>query len=144
MDILLLVWSAVNRISTSGQVIGEEERITPLEALRAVTIDGAWQIFQEDNRGSLEVGKYADLVILSADPTKDPVGIKDINELETIVGGTIASSTVESCGTGTKPIVPELLVPVMHRQALDLTLIRQLSFFLLRDQKPRLPMVCPF
>ncbi|MBW1765061.1 MAG: amidohydrolase, partial [Deltaproteobacteria bacterium] len=53
MNPLLLVWSAVNRISTSGRVIGEEERISAVQALRAVTIDAAWQGFQEDNRGSI-------------------------------------------------------------------------------------------
>ena len=84
---LLLVWSAVNRISTGGKIIGKEERITTLQALRAVTIDGAWQIFQEANRGSLETGKFADMVVLSDDPLKDPAVIKDIEVLATIVGG---------------------------------------------------------
>jgi predicted amidohydrolase YtcJ len=54
-----LVWSAVNRLSTGGNLIGADERISALQALRATTIDAAWQIFQEDNRGSLEVGKLA-------------------------------------------------------------------------------------
>jgi predicted amidohydrolase YtcJ len=65
---LLLVWSAVNRLSTGGKIIGEDERISALQALRATTIDAAWQIFQEDNRGSVEVGKYADLAVLSDNP----------------------------------------------------------------------------
>jgi len=84
---LLLVWSAVNRLSTGGNIIGEDERISALQALRATTIDAAWQIFQEDNRGSIEVGKYADLAVLSDDPLKRPETIKDIKVLETIVGG---------------------------------------------------------
>ncbi len=84
---LLLVWSAVNRLSTGGNIIGEDERISALQALRATTIDAAWQIFQEDNRGSLEVGKYADLVVLSDNPLKRPETIRDIKVLETIVGG---------------------------------------------------------
>ncbi|MCP4750368.1 MAG: amidohydrolase [Proteobacteria bacterium] len=87
MNPLLLVWTAVNRISTGGEVIGEEERISPLQAMRAVTIDAAWQIFQEDNRGSIEVGKFADLVVLSDDPLGGPMAIRDIEVLETIVGG---------------------------------------------------------
>ena len=62
MTPLLLVWSAVQRISTSGAVIGAEQRITPAEALAAVTIDAAWQYFGEDDVGSLEPGKLADLV----------------------------------------------------------------------------------
>ena len=84
---LLLVWSAVNRISSGGNVIGEEERITPIQALRAVTIDAAWQIFQEKNRGSLEIGKYADMVILSDNPLKSPSSINTIEVEETIVAG---------------------------------------------------------
>jgi predicted amidohydrolase YtcJ len=84
---LLLVWSAVNRISSGGNVIGEAERITPTQALRAVTIDAAWQIFQEKNRGSLEIGKYADMVILSDNPLQNPSSINTIDVMETIVGG---------------------------------------------------------
>ena len=85
---LLLVWSAVNRLSTGGNLIGEGERISALQALRATTIDAAWQIFQEDNRGSIEVGKLADLVILSDNPlTVDKGQIKDIRVEQTFVGG---------------------------------------------------------
>ena len=84
---LLLVWSAVNRLSTGGNIIGEEERISALQALRATTIDAAWQVFQEDNRGSIEVGKYADLVVISDNPLKQPETMRDIDVLETIVGG---------------------------------------------------------
>jgi len=84
---LLLVWSAVNRLSTGENIIGADERISALQALRATTIDAAWQIFQEDNRGFIEVGKYADLVVLSDNPLKQPETIKDIKVLETIVGG---------------------------------------------------------
>lgn len=87
MNPMLLVWTAVNRTSTSGRVIGEEEKITPLQALRAITIDAAWQTFQEENRGSIEKGKYADLVVLSDDPLKNPEGIRNIEVIETIVGG---------------------------------------------------------
>jgi len=87
MNPLLLVWSTVNRISTGGNIIGETERISPEEALRAVTIDAAWQIFQEENRGSLEKGKAADLVILSKDPLKNLETISNIEVVETIVGG---------------------------------------------------------
>jgi hypothetical protein len=92
MQPMLMVWSTVNRISSGGSVIGEAQRIEPMQALRAVTIDAAWQVFQEHNRGSLEPGKWADLIILSADPLAikdiaDPLAIKDIEVLETIVGG---------------------------------------------------------
>jgi predicted amidohydrolase YtcJ len=84
---LLTAWAAVNRISTAGNVIGEAERITPLQALRAITIDAAWQVFQDQNRGSIEKGKLADLVILDRNPLDHPDTMKDIQVLETIVGG---------------------------------------------------------
>jgi len=87
MDPLLLVWSAVNRISTGGDIIGAEQRITPLEALRAVTSDAAWQHFDENRTGSIESGKLADLVILAESPLRFPLHIRDIQVLETIVGG---------------------------------------------------------
>lgn len=88
MDPLLAVWAAVNRISTGGKIIGREQRIPPFQALRAVTIDAAWQNFEEDIKGSIETGKLADLVILEKNPLEvDPLQIRDIQVLETIVGG---------------------------------------------------------
>ena len=59
-----------------------------MEALRGVTINGAYMQRLEDKIGSLEKGKLADMVILDKDPTKvDPVKLKDIMVEETIVGG---------------------------------------------------------
>jgi predicted amidohydrolase YtcJ len=87
MEPLRLVWSAVNRRTRSGRVIGAEERITPMQALRAVTIDAAWQHFLEDSRGSLEPGKLADLVVLERPPLDDPATIDRIAVEETILGG---------------------------------------------------------
>jgi predicted amidohydrolase YtcJ len=92
MDPLLLVWAAVNRISYEGSFIGYEggldQRITPLQALRATTIYAAYQNFEEDSKGSIEPGKLADFVILSDNPLAvDPMDIWNIDVLETIVGG---------------------------------------------------------
>ena len=85
---LQLVWVGVNRLTKTDQVLGPDERITPLEALRTVTIDAAWQNFEEDIKGSIAPGKLADLVILDGNPlTVDPTAIRDIQVLETIVGG---------------------------------------------------------
>jgi predicted amidohydrolase YtcJ len=61
-------------------VIGPQERITVEQAIRAQTLDAAWQLFDDDVIGSLEVGKYADLVVLSADPRAVPP--EDIADLE--------------------------------------------------------------
>jgi predicted amidohydrolase YtcJ len=88
IDPLFLAWSAVNRLSTSGRVIGTEQRISALQALRAVTINSARQAFEEHTRGSIEPGKFADFAILSGDPFASPNALKDIRVLETIVGGT--------------------------------------------------------
>ncbi len=87
MEPLRLIWSAVNRRSSSGESIGPAQRITPQEALRAVTIDAAWQHFEEGDKGSLEPGKLADLAILSRSPLDDPETIDEIQVLETVIGG---------------------------------------------------------
>ena len=87
MEPLRLVWAAVNRRSSSGACIGEAERIPPIQALRAVSIDAAYQHFEEREKGSLEVGKLADLVILDRSPLDDPEHIDRIRVLETVVGG---------------------------------------------------------
>jgi len=87
MEPLRIVWAAVNRRSTSGAVIGEAQRIEPMLALRAVTIDAAYQYFEEQEKGSIEAGKLADLVILDRWPLQDPEHIDQIRVLETIIGG---------------------------------------------------------
>ena len=87
MQPLMAVWSSVNRITAKGEVLGPEQRVSVMTALRAVTIDAAWQIFQEDNRGSIEAGKLADLVILERDPLQYPMDIKNIRVEQTIIGG---------------------------------------------------------
>ena len=88
IDILNVVSAAVNRRTTSGKLIGPEEKITPYEAFRAVTKDAAWQYFEEHRKGTLEAGKLADMVILSEDPLAiDPVNINQIEIIETIKEG---------------------------------------------------------
>lgn len=86
--VLALVDAGVNRRTPSGLVIGPEERVSPYQALRAVTANAAWQIKEERTKGTLEVGKLADLVILERNPlTVDPTTIKDIAVVETIKEG---------------------------------------------------------
>ncbi|MFT4519711.1 MAG: putative amidohydrolase YtcJ [Halioglobus sp.] len=85
---LFTVWSAVNRVSRSGEVIGAGERITPLQALKAITLDAAWQYREEESKGSVSVGKKADFVVLDANPlTVDPMKIKDIAVVATYKEG---------------------------------------------------------
>ena len=87
-NLMMILHTSVNRVSRSGSVMGESERLTPYEALKAITIWGAWQHFEEDSKGTLEEGKLADLVILERNPLKvDPMTLKDIRVLETIKEG---------------------------------------------------------
>jgi predicted amidohydrolase YtcJ len=84
---LQAVWSQVFRTTTGGDILGPEQRIGVMDALRGVTIDAAWQVFQEDNRGSLDPGKYADLVVLSGNPLDDPFAMRDLKVERTVIGG---------------------------------------------------------
>jgi predicted amidohydrolase YtcJ len=85
---LFLLWTSVVRETRTGKVIGPNERLTPIEGLRAITINGAYEYFEEKTKGSIEKGKLADLVILSDNPvTIAPNKIKDIEVLETIKEG---------------------------------------------------------
>lgn len=88
-DALRILWATVNRVTRSGKVLGPDQRVTPEVGLKALTIWGAYQHFEEDRKGSLEPGKLADMVVLSDDPLKvDPMKIADIKVLETIKEGT--------------------------------------------------------
>ena len=84
---LHLMWCATERVTANGATIGEAQRLTPTEALRAHTIDAAWQVFEDHQRGSLEPGKLADFAILSDNPLTGSTPIKDIQVEETIRGG---------------------------------------------------------
>jgi predicted amidohydrolase YtcJ len=91
VDPLRLVWTAVARQTRDGRTLGEAERIGVKEALRAVTLDAAWQNFEEADKGSLEPGKLADFVVLDRDPLKiAPAQLRDVQVLETVVGGETA------------------------------------------------------
>ena len=87
-DIMRLVSIAVNRKSRSGRVLGPHQRLTVMEALNAVTLGGAYQYFEEDTKGSITVGKQADLVILGENPlTADPAELEYIPIMETFSRG---------------------------------------------------------
>lgn len=83
-----VLWCTVNRLTRTNQVLGEEQRVSPLDALKSMTLWAAYQHFEEDTKGSIEPGKLADFVILSANPlTIDPKEILNIEVLETIKEG---------------------------------------------------------
>ena len=76
-DMIRLLWSTTNRKTRSGKVLGEEQKISTYAALEAMTIDAAYQHFEEDIKGTIEVGKQADFVVLS----EDPLGVDSSNLL---------------------------------------------------------------
>ena len=80
--------TAVTRCSRSGQKIAPGEAISAEAALRAVTIDAAWQLFAEDRVGSLELGKFADVTVTDRNPlTIDPLELDGLGVRETWIGG---------------------------------------------------------
>ena len=88
LDQVMMLWSAVNRISRAGAVIGPRQRVTIYEGLKAMTEWVAEQYGEQATKGTLEAGKLADLVILDKDPLKvKPMAIKDIKVVETIKEG---------------------------------------------------------
>lgn len=85
---LFAIWCAVTRASATREIIGQEQCIGRLDALRAYTINAAYQNFEENEKGTLAQGKLADLVILADNPLTCPLEeLADIRVLETIVGG---------------------------------------------------------
>jgi predicted amidohydrolase YtcJ len=90
LDPLFTMWCAVNRITSSGHLLGASERITAEQALRAMTISAAYLLRTDGISGSIEVGKHADFAVLADDPTTcDPMAIKDIRVAATVLGGEI-------------------------------------------------------
>jgi len=85
---LTLAWTAVNRIGSDGQVWGPDERISLDLALRAITLEGARSLGLEEEIGSLEVGKRADLTVLEEDPYEiEPEALRDIPIWGTVLAG---------------------------------------------------------
>lgn len=87
-DIMRLVWSSVNRRTQSGDILGPLERISVYRALQQVTINAAWQIREDGEKGSLMAGKQADFVILDTNPlASEPAKLSEIKVLVTINDG---------------------------------------------------------
>lgn len=82
------MWCAVNRVTPSGRVLGPAERITPAQALKAATLDAAYQLHLDHEIGSLEAGKKADFTVLYEDPLAiDCMRLRDIRVWGTVLGG---------------------------------------------------------
>ena len=83
-----LMHAAVNRINFANEVAGPNQRVSPMAALRGVTVDAAFIMGLEDDYGSISEGKLANFTILSENPlTVNPKRIKDIDVIATIVEG---------------------------------------------------------
>ena len=84
------IWCAVKRKTKKGILLGKEEQISVLEAIKAVTINAAYQYFEENTKGSIKEGKFADLIIVDKNPLRVKIDeIKDIKILETIKKGVV-------------------------------------------------------
>jgi predicted amidohydrolase YtcJ len=87
---LFLMWSAVNRVTNDGNLRGPDQRVSPVGALKAVTLDAAYSLQMEKDVGSIEPGKLANFTILADNPIKiDPMKIKDIAVLGTVQEGRV-------------------------------------------------------
>ncbi len=83
-----LIQTAVERKTKSGMLIGEEQKISVMQAIKALTIDAAWQINMDDRISSLEKGKYADFIVLDRDPLKIPESqLSQVKCLKTFING---------------------------------------------------------
>jgi len=87
-DIMRLLSISVNRLTRSGYVLGPDQRVTVEEALYSVTQGAAYQYFEEDEKGSIEVGKRADFVVLEKNPLAiNPIDLDSISIVETFARG---------------------------------------------------------
>lgn len=100
-DSMRVYYATVNRVSRTGRPIGPDQRVSALEGLKAQTLWAATQYKEERSKGSLEVGKLADMVVLSANPLKvKPETLADIRVEETIKEGVpVYQRDAQSAGT---------------------------------------------
>lgn len=88
LDPMMIMWTAMNRTTRTGVVLGAGERLTAMQALKAITIESAYEYMEEKTKGSIEPGKLADFVILSGNPLNaSGDAIRDIKVVETVKEG---------------------------------------------------------
>lgn len=108
-DSMRVLDATVTRRSRSGDIIGPDQRVDVITGLKAMTIWPAYQHFEEKTKGSIEVGKLADLVILSNDPTAvDPETLDQLKVVETIKdGNTVFTLNAETKKQGDLMLKPD-------------------------------------
>jgi len=100
-DSMRVLDATVTRRTRSGDILGPHQRVDVMTALKAMTIWPAWQHFEEDRKGTIEVGKIADFVILSDDPTAvDPETLDQIDVLVTIKDGAVVYDATDGTKNG--------------------------------------------
>jgi len=88
LDPWFMIWASMVRESRSGKIIGPDERIDAYTALQTLTTGPAYQMFEENRKGSIKEGLLADFIIIDKNPLKiEPSEIKSIEVLETIKEG---------------------------------------------------------
>ena len=111
-DSMRVLDATVTRRTRSGDILGPAQRVDVITALKSMTIWPAWQHFEEDQKGSIEAGKLADFVVLSADPTAvDPETLDSLKVLETIKEGrtVFTRDAAEAQALRAGPALPNLL-----------------------------------
>lgn len=89
-DSMRVLSATVTRTTRSGHVLGPDQRVDALTALKAMTLWSAYQHFEEDTKGSIVAGKLADFVVLSENPVKvDPARLASLKVLKTVKEGKV-------------------------------------------------------
>ncbi len=113
-DSMRVLAATVTRRTRSGDILGPHQRVDVMTALKAMTIWPAWQHFEEDSKGSIEVGKVADFVILSDDPTSvNPETLAGLKVLVTVKGDEIVYEAEEGVEEGKLQFFPFSTDPVI-------------------------------
>ena len=106
-SLMYAAWNVVNRVTRSGKPFAPQERVSAYDAMRSLTINAAYQYKEEKTKGTLEIGKLADLVVLDKNPVKvDPMAIKDIQVLQTLKEGALVYSRKPDARATAVPVVP--------------------------------------
>ncbi|MBO9409889.1 amidohydrolase [Ruegeria sp. R8_2] len=113
-DSMRVLAATVTRRTRSGDILGPHQRVDVMTALKAMTIWPAWQHFEEDSKGSIEVGKVADFVILSDDPTSvNPETLAGLKVLVTVKADEIVYEAEEGVEEGKLQFFPFSTDPVI-------------------------------